>query len=110
MAIGSLGGYKIGIYLFSSIKLGEYLAKGLPIVTGGRTLVFEKYGGRYNLDFPNDDSDIDMNRVVEFYDGLYSGRDKAEVRKEIHDFAQKSIDINIAMRDVISYLRNGERG
>lgn len=108
IAIGSMGGYKIGINRFSSIKLGEYLAKGLPVVTGAKTTVFEKYGGHYNLDFPNDSSDIDIGMVVDFYDRIYSGKQINQVRDEIRTFALNSIDIKVAFKgvlDYISYLR-----
>ena len=106
LAVGSMGGYKIGIDMFSSIKLGEYLAKGLPVVTGGKTLVFNRYGDEYNLDFPNDDSEIDMTKVVEFYDSIYSGKDKNEVRNSIRNFAFRTIDINVVMKEIIDYLES----
>lgn len=106
LAIGSMAGYKIGIEMFSSIKLGEYLAKGLPIVTGARTLIFDKYGDDYNLDFPNDASEIDIEKVLEFYNKIYKGKDKGNVRKEIHEFALRTIDVNVVMKDIIDYLES----
>ena len=104
LAVGSLGGYKIGIRKFSSIKLGEYLAKGLPVITGAPTSVFEQYGSRYNLDFPNDPSPIDFSKVITFYDGIYSGRTINEVRDEIRSFAENSIDMRVAFRAVTEYI------
>ena len=106
IAIGSMGGYKIGIEVFSSIKLGEYLAKGLPVVTGARTLVFDKYGDDYNLDFPNDSSEIEISKIVDFYDKIYKGKDKRKVREEIRAFAMQTIDVSITMKDVLDYLEN----
>ncbi len=104
LGIGSMGGYKIGIEVFSSIKLGEYLAKGLPVVTGARTLIFDRFGDKYNLNFPNNNSQIDISKVVEFYDSVYNGKDKIVLRNRIRDFALSAIDIKVVMRDIIDYL------
>ena len=104
LAIGSMGGYKIGIYMFSSIKLGEYLAKGLPVVTGGKTMVFEKFGNEFNLDFPNDESEIDIKKVVEFYDYIYGKGNKTAIREKVREFARETIDIYSTMKPVVEYL------
>ena len=106
LAIGSMGGYKIGIDCFSSIKLGEYLAKGLPVITGARTLVFDKYGSDYNLNFPNDSSEIDVDKIVAFYDSLYCGKKKSLVHREIREFAKNTIDVHTTMSGVLEYLES----
>lgn len=106
LAVGSLGGYKIGIRKFSSIKLGDYLAKGLPVITGAPATVFEQYGSQYNLDFPNDASAIDFHKVIAFYDRMYSGRTIDQVRDEIRLFAKNSIDMNVAFRAVTEYIES----
>lgn len=104
IAVGSLGGYKIGINGFASIKLGEYLAKGLPVITGAKAFVFEENGDEFNLDYPNDPSEIDMDRVVDFYDGLYKGKKKSDVRKRIREYAFNTVDISKSMNNVLEYL------
>ena len=106
IAIGSMGGYKIGIEVFSSIKLGEYLAKGLPVITGARTLVFDKCGHDFNLEFPNNDSEIDVNKIVDFYDRIYVGKDKKKVRTEIRQLALENIDVSVTMKSILDYLEN----
>lgn len=104
IAVGSLGGYKVGITKFASIKLGEYLAKGLPVITGAPAFIFEEFGSKFNLNFPNDETEIDMKKVISFYDSLYLGKNKQDVRKEIRQFAYGSIDISLTMNNVIEYL------
>ncbi len=106
LAVGSLGGYKIGIERFSSIKLGEYLAKGLPVITGAPAAVFEQYGSQYNLDLPNDSSPLDYDKIIEFYDQLYSSRTIDQVRDEIRAFAKQSIDMRIAFKAVVDYAES----
>ncbi len=106
ITVGSMGGYKIGIEVFSSIKLGEYLAKGLPVLTGARTLIFDKFGHDYNLEFTNDATEIDIDRVIKFYDKIYGFRDKSEVRHEIRQFAIEHIDVNVVMKSITDYLEN----
>ena len=104
IAVGSLGGYKVGITKFASIKLGEYLAKGLPVITGAPAFIFEEFGSKFNLNFPNDETEIDMKKVISFYDSLYLGKNKQDVRKEIRQFAYGNIDISLTMNNVIEYL------
>ena len=109
IGVGAMGGYKIGVDRIVSIKLGEYLAKGIPVIVTFGTYLLDVMGNNYVLGFPNDKTEIDMNKVVEFYDNLYAGKDKGEVRNRIRQRALECIDITKSMENVVSYLVGSQK-
>lgn len=105
IAISSLGLYKLGIDRISSLKLNEYLAKGLPIVAGCNTVALTGKNCKYYLQFENNDSMIDMSQIVDFYDAIYSG-DKArqEIIAEIRKWANETVGIPVTMKGIKDYI------
>lgn len=105
----SLGLYKLGIYEASPLKSREYLAYGLPMITGCKIEALEKGGFPYYLNFPNDSSDIDLFQVEKFYDDIYLNNNKScyDVSLEIRKYAEKTVDVKSAMKNVVDYLSEG---
>lgn len=104
LAVGSLGMYRIGYKVASSLKIREYLAKGLPVITGSRVDVFEKGNFPYYLEFENNDTPIDLHRIVEFYDHLYCQKDMNTLNREIRTYAAQNCDMKNALQNVIDYM------
>jgi glycosyltransferase involved in cell wall biosynthesis len=99
------GMYRKNLSIAYSLKGREYLAKGLPVISGCLIDVFESNRDfKYYLEFPNDETPIDMNNVIEFYDGIYSRENAKEIINSIRNFAEKNCDITVAMRNVKEYL------
>jgi len=69
IAIGHLGNHRIGSYSGSSIKVVEYLAKGIPFIYAWRELRIDD-SFPYALKFELCDEPIDFIKVVEFYDDM----------------------------------------
>lgn len=103
IAISALGLYKNGIYYESSLKSREYLARGLPMVTGCEVDVFEKKKCDYNCRFPNDGSKIPICRILAFCDRLYA-KGRKDVQKNIRQYAEEMVGMETAMKAVIDYL------
>lgn len=103
IGLGCFGLYKRKIYRASALKTREYLAKGLPVVSGCKEDIFEHVNVDFYLEYPNDKSSIDMNRIVDFHDRLYQ-KDRKEVRKKIREFAQNTVDMEIVLKPIIQYL------
>ena len=58
------------------------------------------------MQLPNDETDIDMIRIIHFYDKIYSKQGNAgEVRKAVRSMAEKYIDMSVTMLPVIEYIR-----
>lgn len=104
LAVGSLGMYRIGYHVASSLKIREYLAKGLPVITGSKVDLFEKKDFPYYLEFENNETPIDLHRIVEFYDDIYSRRDINALNEEIRAYAMCKCDMKNALQSVVEYI------
>lgn len=106
IALGLFGAYKRKLYSSSALKIREYLAKGMPIVSGCYEDAFErKKDYKYFLEFPNDDSVIDMQRIVDFYKSVYeSDTEREQIHREIREYARRTVDLSVTMQPVIKYI------
>ncbi|SDP06597.1 glycosyltransferase [Selenomonas ruminantium] len=105
LGVDALSLYKSGINWSSSLKSREYLAKGLPIVSGCRTDVFEKYKCDYHVDFANDASPIDVEKIISWYNDLSNQYvDKVEMTKAIHAYAVNHVDSSVVIKPVVDYI------
>lgn len=104
----SLGAYKKGLYFSCELKSREYLAAGLPIITGCRLDIDGTAGFEpYILSFPNDASLIDFGRIDGMYRRLYVEQDEtqvAEMRRQIYLTARAALDMEAAMGEVVRYI------
>ena len=102
IAVSSLGMYKLGLTNVSPLKNREYLSKGLPIITSFHDYMLE--GLDTILDFPNDSSSIDIDRVVSFYESIYA-RGKQKVIEKNRKVALEKADLAEAYKDIIEYIQ-----
>lgn len=106
IGIENLGFHRTGIKRSSTLKAKEYAAKGLPFVTSLFLDTFE--GEEFVLHVPGDESNIDINEIVSFYDRLYrDGMGKIWCKK-IRDLAERECAIDTTMQPVFSFFQNGE--
>ena len=103
LAVASLGMYRIGYKTANSLKVREYIAKGLPIVTGCPVDIFEKGDYQYCCEFANNDTYIEMDRIVKFFDKVYQ-EDEQKIITQIHQYARDYCDMVYAMKPVIDYF------
>ena len=88
------------------MKLREYLARGLPVAAGSKQDIFTNETFAYYLEFSNDDSTIDMNRIVDFYDVIYNNTETyADVIHNIRMYAEENIAWKKMLKPVMRYLR-----
>jgi glycosyltransferase involved in cell wall biosynthesis len=106
LAVSSLGCYKRGVNRLSALKTRECLAKGLPMVTGCDIDVLMDTDFPYYIQFPNDESSIDVDRVVKFYDETIAPQDRTEVIRTIREFAFRTVDMSVAMQPIVDYIKN----
>ena len=107
IGLGGFGLYKTGITKTSGLKVCEYLAKGLPVVSGAPDIAFDRGGKDFFLEYPNEPGAIDISRMIEWYDDLVrNNSDENGLTNYIRDYARNSVDIRITMRPVVEYLMN----
>jgi len=99
----SLGAHRKEIYLSSELKSREYLARGLPIVSSIKIDVIPE-GFKYCLYVPEDETPVDMGRVVDFYDKLFTASNKLEICAKIRRFTEERCDMKVTMHRVIEDL------
>lgn len=107
----SFGMYKINIDYGCTLKTREYLAKGLPIISGCRLDINDIEGlNEFVLNFPNNSSEVDFNKIVKFYDFLYRGKDKEDITRminKIRQLAELNLNMEKALVNVINYIGDG---
>lgn len=106
MALAVFGMYKVGYYVpVGAIKTRECLAKGIPMITGIPIDVLDQ-NHQYALLFPNDNSPIDMFRVIDFFEEIKKdGREKEDVAVELRKFARERASMEVVLRPIIEFIQ-----
>lgn len=106
IGVENLGFHRTGVYRASTLKAREYAAKGLPFITSLKLDIFENE--KFVLHVPADESNIDVNEIVAFYDELYLNKDAQELARNIREKAKSICDICVTMLPVIEYFKSKE--
>lgn len=107
LAIEQLALYrKAGLQRSSSLKSREYLARGIPIISGCDIDILLNRDFPYWLQFPNDDSLMDMEKIIYFFDSVYAKQTEAQVVQSIRMFAEENCSYDSTLRKVINYVLN----
>lgn len=104
----SLGRYKSGNNVIGDLKSRDYLARGISLITGCSIDILRDSHYPYMVQFPNDDSSIDLHRIVE-YCNVYDTKSD-ELRTSIVMKTQDIIDFNNTFNPVIQELRDLQEG
>lgn len=105
IGVCSLGAYKKGLSLSSELKSREYFAKGLPIVSGVTIDIFRNLSTKYYMQFPNDETIIDVFRLIDFYDEIYRNQNRKVIEQDIRKIAETYMDIGVTMQPVCNYIK-----
>ena len=93
-----------GIYWSSELKSREYLARGIPFITGIKLDISDVIDQEVFIEFPNDESILDIERIVDFYDSVYK-RGRKEVIVHLRRIAEQWISIEATMKPVCDYFK-----
>ena len=105
ISLGSFGAYKKDITYSCDLKSRESLARGIPMIVGCKTEGFVKGEYKYYYEFPNDPTPLDVNKIIEFHDNIYTDEDGQTVINNIRAYGERTIDMSICMKAVIDYLQ-----
>ena len=107
IALASFGMYKLGIdQKLSALKTREYVAKGMPIMTGCAIDVLDD-GYRYVKNFSNDAEAVDIDEVIKFYKEIRKTfPNKIAMAKNIREFAIQNLSMKSAMAPVVDYIES----
>ena len=105
VGINSLAIHRQGLTKESTLKTKEYAAKGLPILSSSYVDAFSEEGNRsYAMVISPDETPVDVEKLIEFVDGIYLGRPLEEIRRDIREDGRKTCDVHTTMRQVREYL------
>jgi hypothetical protein len=103
IGVCSLGNHRKKIYISSELKSREYLARGLLIVTAAKIDIIPD-GFNYFLKIAEDESPVNINEIINFYEKLLRYYSEKEIIYNIRDFAKNNCDISQTMLPVIDYI------
>lgn len=106
IGISSLGLYKYKIECISTLKICEYLAKGLPVIAGCDVSVGESESmlPDFIYKFENNSSPLDVYKIINFYDYMYQGKDHDTVTDLIREYAKNKFSMSYVMKPIIDYI------
>ena len=97
-------GYSENEAYSSTLKSREYLAKGLPMISEA---VFDEHYDEirnYIMKVPFDESPLNFNDVIKFYDYCYKGKTPGELENELRKYAIDTFSFDVVMKDVFDYI------
>lgn len=103
IGVGSLGVHRTWDgKVISSLKLKEYALKGLPFVLEGHCDMESRETSRYILRVPQDETAIDIRRMIRFYHKNYDGN--ASLNSEIKERFRDFYDMEKLFKPVTDFL------
>lgn len=105
LGLVGFGMYKVGYFgKMMSLKSREYLAKGMPLLTGSAIDVLDD-DYPYAKVFPNDGSTVDMMEVIRFFEQIKGmAGDKGRMSDQIREFAFTHVSMKAVMRPVTAFI------
>ena len=106
IGVGSLAAHRKGVMKTNTLKVLEYLAKGMPVLCDdGEVGVSPKFAYRHTV--PADDSAIEMSSVVEFYDRIFSIPVEQTIQS-IRSECELNCSVQRGLEEVFKYLQEVE--
>ena len=106
IALDCMGRHRVGIYYNSSLKGKEYCAHGVPIISGIQTEMDDLINFPYYKRVPADDSIINMNNVVDYFNKCYYNKNANDVATTIRELSQKHFDFVNAFKPVVDFVKS----
>lgn len=101
IAIGTLGLHRENLIYGSTLKVREYMARGIPFVI---SYIDEDIGEGFPLllKVPSDDSPVNMDEVIEFTRTVYE-RYGTKIPSIMRDYALKKMDYNVKVDRLLDF-------
>lgn len=106
IGVGSLSSFLKQIYKTNTLKVLEYMAKGLPVVCEEGEVGIP-HNSKYRLSIPADESPVDMEAIVNFYDSVYGETDQIEdVINDIRTYCIGNCSIEDGLKGIFDFINN----
>lgn len=101
LGVAALGLFRKGLNQTTTIKVREYTAQGLPFIYAYTDPDLNEEAKEFALEFPNDESVIDMEKVLEFAKKVLEYKDLPSTMRK---YAMEHLDYEVKMKQLISKL------
>lgn len=95
LGVATLGLNRKGLNQTTTIKVREYTAQGLPFISAYTDPDLNEESKVFALEFPNDDSLIDIEKIIEFAEDVLSDK---ELPGKMRKYAVAHLDYEVKMR------------
>ena len=102
IALGSLGGFRINMHEMSSLKSGEYCARGMPFVIAAKAIDFPD-DWPYILHVPETEDSINIDDVIMFANRTMADTNHPQIMRE---YAEQNLDWVIKMKKLKEFLES----
>lgn len=99
VAIGSLGLHRQDIIVDTTLKLPEYTARAIPFVFCTDSNNVDP-NGKYYLKLQCNEDPVDINKIINFFDGL----DKTTIQNEMRDYALSNLKWSTQFKKVVDFF------
>lgn len=105
IGIGSLSpSRKYKGHIMSSLKTKEYVAKGLPFIKGDVDPAFDSEEADFAFDVTDDETDIDLGAIVDWYRGLVARDPRGSLAKRIHEYSERNLTWEADLSPVVEEI------
>lgn len=108
IGVGSLASTRKEIYRTNTLKVLEYMAKGLPVICEEGEMGIPA-GSPFRLTIPADESPVDVQAVVAFHDAVYAAGAETVIRS-VRGYCAEHCSPEKGLRDVLTYLEEQIEG
>lgn len=102
VALEMLAGFRRTSGPISSIKMAEYIAKGLPVVYTDSGSNYPKEVKKYCYTVANDETTINIDEMITRIDNIYSNYPNLET--ELRRIVERYFTWDVTMRELIQYI------
>jgi len=101
IGIGDLGTHRRGIKQTSALKVREYIARGIPLISSAEDSdISDNFP--YLLKIPPDDSSVKIPEIINFAQKIYQD---PEFPQKMREFAYVKLDWSIKLREIIEIVK-----
>lgn len=106
IAMSSFSMHSLKLKSSSALKTRDYMARGIPFIAGSKTDVMIHNECPYYLEFPANNSSVNIEKIVEFYEKISTDKKQGiDVAKYLHLFANEHCSMEKSMAPIIDYLQ-----
>ncbi len=107
IGVGTLGLFRGKMDEAASLKTRDYITRGLPFILAYKDtdLVANPPEKKFFLEFPNDDSPIDMQKIIDFVKEINEKYEVDELAGYMREYAKKHLEWKIKMQQYIDFVK-----